>query len=109
MPENSSSSILSAMTTLNLQSKVKIGKDILCREIEGEAVVLNSKTGVYYGLDPMGTRIWHLLEESKTLDRICQALQLEFEVREDRCQSDLLKFTGDLHKNRLVTLGSQSR
>ncbi len=90
------------MKTPSLQSKVKIGPDILYREIEGEAVVLNPKTGIYYGLDPMGTRIWHLIEQHKSLERVSRSLQQEFNVEENRCRTDLLKFTGDLRKNGLI-------
>jgi hypothetical protein len=94
------------MAPLTLQSKIKIGSDILCREIEGEAVVLHAKTGVYYGLDPMGTRVWHLLQEDQALGRIHKTLQQEFEVQGERCEADLLKFANDLYKNGLVTLAS---
>ena len=36
-------------------------------ELGGEAVLLDLTTGVYYGLDPVGTRVWRLLQQPRSL------------------------------------------
>lgn len=40
-----------------LTSRVRIKADVLFRELGGELVVLNLKTGVYFDLDATGTTI----------------------------------------------------
>lgn len=41
----------------SLTSRVRIRDDVLSRDLQGEAVILNLNTGLYFGLDPVGTRI----------------------------------------------------
>ena len=52
---------------MSLESRVRIPESVLFQELDGEAVLLHLESGVYFGLDPIGTRMWHLLEESESL------------------------------------------
>lgn len=87
-----------------LTSRVKVNDDVLFQELQGEAVLLNLKSGVYFGLDPVGTRIWQLFAEHEVLSEVAQAIVTEYDVAEDRCSEDLLKLVDDLEKQELVTL-----
>ena len=40
-------------------------KDQVSCDLAGEAAILNIKSGVYYGLDPVGARIWNLMQEPR--------------------------------------------
>jgi len=62
------------------------------RDLQGELVLLNLTTGVYFGLDQVGTRIWHLLQEHRHLQSVLDRMVQEYEVAEARCREDLLKF-----------------
>ena len=92
------------MQTLSLSSKAKIRNDVLFREIEGEAVILNLATGIYFGLGQVGTRIWHLMEQSRRLKDILRSLLEEYGVEENRCREDLLRLIQALHKSGLVEI-----
>ena len=35
--------------------------DVIYRDLDGGAVILNLKTGTYFGLDTVGTRMWALI------------------------------------------------
>ena len=50
-------------TSPTLESRIRINDDVLFQELHGEGVLLNLKTGVYFGLDPVGRRIWQLAQE----------------------------------------------
>jgi len=52
---------------LTLDDAVTLSDDAVFRELDGEAVVLNLETGMYYGLDAVGTVIWRAVESSGTL------------------------------------------
>ena len=43
-------------------------------DLDGEAVILNLKDDVYYGLNPVGARIWNLIQEPKTVGKIKDVL-----------------------------------
>ena len=57
------------------------GSDVIERIIDGEAVILDMKTGVYYSLDTVGTEIWNLLDngatETELIDKIVTVLQMK--------------------------------
>lgn len=68
---------------------IHIPSDIAFRDIAGEAVVLNLSTGMYFGLDAVGTRIWHLLAEHGSSEPVVKTLLTEYEVEEERLRRDI--------------------
>ena len=46
--------------------RLTIPEDVVVRDLAGEAVLLHLGTGTYFGLDTVGTRIWHLLAEHQS-------------------------------------------
>ena len=52
---------------VSLECGVAISEDVVSRDLEGEAVILNLDSGTYFGLDRVGTRIWSLLQEGGSL------------------------------------------
>ena len=66
--------------------------------------MLDLDRGVYYGLDPVGTRTWELIREQAwlPLQKILDSLLDEYDVREDRCAQDLLNFVSVMQEQGLV-------
>jgi len=87
-----------------LASRVRVNDDVLFQELQGEAVVLNLKSGVYFGLDPVGTRIWQLFAAHELLSEIVPTIVAEYDVTEDRCSADLLALVADLERQGLVAV-----
>jgi hypothetical protein len=87
-----------------LHSKIHVGQDVLFRDLDGEAVVLNLKTGKYYGLDEVGTRMWALLAQHGQVEPVYQALLAEYDVAGERLQLDLLGFVDELASHGLVQI-----
>ena len=87
---------------ITLTSRVRVSDAVVSRDLEGESVLLNLASGVYFGLDPVGTRIWHLLNEPWSLPEILDALVDEFEVARGQCERDLLHFIGLLREKALI-------
>src|SRR5437660_11811517 len=77
---------VSAMKTeISLASRVKINEEVLFQELQGEAVLLNLKSGVYLGLDSVGTRIWNLLQQHRVLQEVRDAMLQEHEGSAAQC------------------------
>jgi Coenzyme PQQ synthesis protein D (PqqD) len=89
---------------ISLQSSVKIPDDVVYRDLEGEAVILNLETGVYFGLNQVGTRMWALIQEHGSLGPVFDAIQKEYEVPPAVLERDLLQLVADLRGKRLVTV-----
>lgn len=75
---------------LSRRSVVVAAKDQVSCDLAGEAAILNIKNGVYYGLDPVGARIWKLIQQARSVDEVREALVEEYEVESERCEQDLI-------------------
>ena len=69
--------------------RVKILDDIVFRDLAGEAVILNLTTGTYFGLNEIGTQIWHLLAEHGSTEEVIETILAEYEVDDTRFRHDL--------------------
>ncbi|WP_263808711.1 PqqD family protein [Salinibacter sp.] len=71
-------------------------------EVDGESVILDLEEGVYYGLNPVGARIWSEIQEPTAVEEITAAITAEYDVDADRCRGDVLSLLRDLGENDLV-------
>lgn len=87
---------------IGLHSRVRIQDEVLFQELQGEAVLLNLKTGVYLGLNQIGTRIWQLLQEDGSLGRVMEVMLREYDVAQEKLAQDLLDLVGQMQKQGLL-------
>jgi coenzyme PQQ synthesis protein D (PqqD) len=81
---------------VTLDSKVAVSEESIFRELEGESVVLNLETGMYYGLDEVGTEIWRAVEETGMLRQALDRVLAEFDTDRAAAESDLLELAQGL-------------
>src|SRR5687768_775244 len=81
--------------------------DALTAEFGEELVVLNALTGVYYGLEKVGARVWTLLKEPTTLGALRDAIASEYDVRADVCEHDLAALVTSLRSVGLVDVRAE--
>jgi hypothetical protein len=81
---------------LTLNDSIVVSEDVLFRELDDEAVLLNLKTGIYFGLNPLGTRIWQLIVTERALCRVLDAMLLEYDVERSVLETDLLELSRQL-------------
>jgi hypothetical protein len=72
-----------------------------------ETVVLDLDSGTYFGLDPVGARLWALLAEGKTVGETCQTVLDEYEVEPARLERDVSDLLEALLGQGLVALAGQ--
>ena len=82
--------------------RMAVNDSVICADLEGEAVLLDVETGIYFGLDAIGTRIWTLLEQGASEAELLAQILEEYDVELDRLKSDLSEFLGALHTHRLT-------
>ena len=87
---------------ISARSTVVTAKEQLWCDLAGEAAILNLQNGVYYGLDPVGARIWNLIQTPRTVDEVREALLYEYDVDTDRCERDLLSLLQALAAEGLI-------
>jgi len=74
---------------INNDSIITVIPDQVSTNLEDEVVILSLKDGVYYGLNPVGARIWNIIKEPRSVKEILNIILAEFEVEPKRCQEEL--------------------
>jgi len=82
--------------TISKTSTVSAAPGQVSSTVEGEAVILNVETGIYYGLNPVGAWVWESLQTPTTVAQLLEGLVAEFDVDEERGESDLMALLDDL-------------
>jgi hypothetical protein len=72
--------------------RVAIPETVLFRDLDGEAVLLATDSGKYFGLNEVGTRMWSLLRLHGDVEAVCQTLLAEYNVPEERLREDVARF-----------------
>ena len=88
--------------TITLDTKVVAARHQVSCEVGGEVVILSMSDELYYGLDPVGARVWTLVREPRTVRAIRDALVAEFEVDARTCQEDLVTLLTEMQERNLI-------
>jgi hypothetical protein len=67
-----------------------------------ESAILNLKNSVYYGMNPLGARVWTLLQQPRTVSELRDTLLDEYEVAAERCEHELLELLEKMRTEGLV-------
>jgi hypothetical protein len=90
------------VSNMNLSDKVSIPPQVMARTVGDETVILDLASGTYFGLDPVGARIWALMGEGQTLAEICATMLEEYEVEREQLEVDVLRLAAELAERGLV-------
>ena len=83
---------------------IKVRSDVLSRVLDGEAVLLELGSGTYFGLNEVGTEVWELIAEGRTVAAIRDALLERFDVDEPTLRRDLDALIKELLSRNLIEL-----
>jgi hypothetical protein len=89
------------MTTLSQFIKKN---HILSSALDDEIVMMDSVKGMYYNLDPIGSRIWALLDTPQTLESLCKIFMEEYDIDQTTCQQETEAFLQSLAERGLITI-----
>jgi hypothetical protein len=87
--------------------RLRIADDVVCRDLAGESVLLNLSTGTYFGLDAVGTRLWHLVAEHGSTALALETLLAEYEVDKPQLQKDVEALLNQLLTKGLLTTDAE--
>ncbi len=85
-----------------VQRSLAVNSSVVSAQLDGEAVLLNVDSGVYFGLDSVGTRIWELLSVGAGEAEIFDRLLDEYQVDAQQLHRDLAGFLDVLVSKSLV-------
>ena len=84
------------------ETRVAAIKDQVSCEIDREAVILHLKSGVYYGLNEVGARVWALLQEPRRIADLESVVANEFDVSTEQCGADVRALVEQFHSAGLI-------
>ena len=83
-------------------SRLSPAKHVVSTMHGTRTVLLDSRSGRYYGLDEVGSRIWSLVESGLGRMSITSRLAEEFDAPLDKLEKDVSDFIRDLKRSRLL-------
>ena len=78
--------------------------DMVFSHIDNEVVMMSIETGDYYGLNPVASRIWELLENQHTFKWLIRQLMQEFDIDETACRNDVMRFLNQMTDKKLIAV-----
>jgi hypothetical protein len=88
---------------MDLDTRLSVPPQVMSRLVGDEMVLLDLESGMYFGLDGVGKRIWEAIGEGLTLGEIAAIIVSEYEVEVNQAQADVIEFVGDLVERGLLT------
>ena len=87
---------------MNPDTRLSIPPQVMSRLVGNETVLLDLESGIYFGLDGVGKRIWESIGDGLTLGETAAAVVSEYEVDEGQAQADVIEFARDLVERGLL-------
>lgn len=92
------------LQTITGAATVAAAPHVSVADLGGDAVLLDSASGEYFGLNEVGARIFRMAQNSATVEEIMHAVYAEFDVEPDRLRVDTLAFLAEMESHRLIRL-----
>lgn len=85
---------------------VRNDAELLTTVVDGELIGMSVEQGACYGLNGVGTRIWELLAEPRSIASLCEQLTNEYDVDADTCLQEVLDLVEELRVEGLVRVSA---
>lgn len=89
---------------MSFHARVVVPPHVLLQQVGEESVLLDLKTECYFGLDPVGTRIWETLVKADNVEAAYQELLAGYDVDAERLRQDMETLIGKLAESGLLEI-----
>jgi phage baseplate assembly protein W len=87
-------------------STVVAAKDQIGCSLGEEEIILDLASGVYYGLNNVGSRIWELIQKPITVGEIVDIVLSEYDAEPAGCVNDISRFLAEMAEHGLLEQNS---
>jgi hypothetical protein len=87
---------------ISTESIVNQNEDIVASDIDDEKVMMSVEKGQYYSLDPVGSRVWELIEKPIKVSCLIDELVLKYDVDRKTCERDVVAFLDELNEDGIL-------
>jgi hypothetical protein len=85
-----------------VDTQLRVSPDVVAQDLGDGLVLLNLRTGIYWGLNRTGAVIWRGIENRSGIERICRRLQAEFAGSADELAAAVHSLLSELAAERLI-------
>ena len=89
---------------IGIDDHVDVAANVHARRLDRELVILDLVNGDYWGLDPVGARIWEGLAGGMSLREVAAMLEAELDVDPSVLIADVLRIAGELATRKLIVV-----
>jgi Coenzyme PQQ synthesis protein D (PqqD) len=89
---------------ISYNTAVKQNPENMVSDMDGEKVILSIKNGKYYSLGTLGSVIWTLIVQPKTMNNIIDYLVAEYEISLEDCSKQVSGFLEQLLTEELIQI-----
>jgi len=93
---------MSSENTVSMSSIIVASQEQRSSDLTGETVILNLKSGMYYGLSAVGVSIWNLIQEPKAVSEVRDVILAKYDVEPEQCDRDVLALVEELATEGLI-------
>lgn len=77
------------MTEIKPSSIISQSSDQVSKKLDDATIIMSIEEGKYFNLNNVASRIWEIIEERCTLEKLIQQLESEFEISKGDCSRDV--------------------
>ncbi len=89
---------------LTLNSVPQKTPDTVFRIIDEETVIVEPRKGMVTVINAVGSRIWELIDEKRTINNIVDIISTEYDIQPEEAKKDTLSFLRDLSEKDMISL-----
>ncbi len=87
---------------MDLNSVIKLKRDISVTDLSGEKVMIDFETGKYYMLKGVGNDIWDMIQTEISVGDIVEKLLEEYDVTREVCTASVIDFLSKLKEREFI-------
>jgi hypothetical protein len=92
------------MNNIKLETKISRVSNHIASELDNEVVMMSIEQGEYYGFGQVGSELWRLIEQPKSVLNIIELFIGQYNVDFEQCQRDVVMFLEQLELKGLIKI-----
>jgi Coenzyme PQQ synthesis protein D (PqqD) len=81
-------------------------QDVAAKVVDGEAILINLTSGLYYSMDKVGGFVWSMFEPGSSVAQVVDAVAARYSVPPAQAREDVRRLARELLEENLVVLST---
>ena len=83
-------------------------QDVAAKVVDGEAILINLTSGLYYSMDKVGGLVWSLIAGGSSVAQVAQTVAATYSIPVDRARDDVRRLAQQLLAEKLISIAAGS-